>query len=252
MKEKTSIILLTCNRKKFSKRTIDGFYERLINPHFIHLIVIDNNSTDGTVELLKEYEFDGKIDKLILLGEDEVVNVSNAYNTCFKYVESEFFFTAQDDIVIPKLEPDVAEQLIMLLEKNSEAAMVASRIQRIPNLQVNMGNEDLIPARRALSAYFRVQRQSEFKKMGENPFSTKKWDDVGTLINVREKLGKEGYWARNLYCDHLGYMSDNRGYPADYVNKFAWSTRKSDNIRKPYPKIDPLTNVPLPGEKIYR
>ncbi|MBU1076384.1 MAG: glycosyltransferase, partial [Spirochaetes bacterium] len=55
MKQLTSFCLLTCNRKEFSKRTIDAIYERLENPELLHLIVVDNNSTDGTVELLEEY-----------------------------------------------------------------------------------------------------------------------------------------------------------------------------------------------------
>ncbi len=252
MQQKTSICLLTCNRKEFSKRTIDGFYERLINPQFIHLIVIDNNSKDGTVEILKEYEKEKKIHKLILLGEGETVNISNAYNLGFKYVESEYFITAQDDIIIPKLEPDVVEQLINLLEKYPNAGEIGCLIQRVPNLQVNLSNGDLIPARRALSAYFRVQKKSEFEKMGESPFGTRDWDDVGTLNNIRKKLGKEGYWAKNLFCNHLGYTTENRGYPNGYKRMWGLSERESDNKRKPYPLIDPLTNIPLPNQKIYR
>lgn len=252
MQSKTSIILLTCNRKEMSKTTIDSLYERLANTEFLHLIVVDNNSTDGTAEMLKEYKSNDLIDELILLGENEIVNVSDAYNLGFKYVESEYFFTMQDDIIIPKLEPDVFEQLISLMEKYPDAGGIGCRIQRIPNLQFNLGNEDLIPARRALSAYCRVQRKSELEKLGEFPFGRKKWDDIGFLYMIKESLKKEGYWARNLYCNHLGYMTENRGYPADFVNKFAWTNRKSDNTRKPYPKVDPLTNIPLPGEKIYK
>ena len=252
MKEKTSIILLTCNRKDFSKRTIDAIYEPLVNPELLHLIIIDNNSTDGTVELLKEYKSNDIVDELILLGKNEIVNIAGAYNMGFKYVKSEYFFTMQDDVIIPKLEPDVFEQLIALMEKYPEAGGIGCRIQRIPNLQLIKGNEDLIPARRALSAYCRVQRKSELEKLGEFPFGTRDWDDVGFLLIVREQLKKEGYWARELYCDHLGYMTENRGYPTGLKRMWGWNKRASDNIRKPYPKIDPLTNIPLPGEKIYK
>lgn len=252
MQQKTSIILLTSNRKEFSQKTIDGYYERLINPHFIHLIVIDNNSQDGTVDMLRKYEKEGKIHKLILLGEGEAVNISNAYNMGFQYVESEYFVTGQDDIVISKLEPDLFERLVELMEKYPNAGMMATRIQRIPNLLVNESDDYVIPSRRALSAYFRVQRKSDFEKMGENPFSTRDWDDIGTLENVRNKLGKEGYWAKDLWCDHLGYTTENRGYPDGYKRMWGWNNRASDNKRKPYPQIDPLTCKPLDGQKIYR
>ena len=251
MKEKTSIVLITCNRKDLSKKTIDGFYERLVNNKFIHLIVVDNNSQDGTVDLLKEYEKNNKIHKLVLLDKENEVNISGAYNIGFKHVESELFFTAQDDVIIPELVPDVIEQLIDLLERYPEASMIGTRIQRIPN--VNWTDGDITPARKALSSYFRVQRKSEFLKMGENPFGTRNWDDIGTLSNVRNKLKKEGFWANNLWCDHLGYMIEKRGY-GDYNRK--WSsvgshTRIAD-LRKPYPKVDPKTNMPLPGQRVYK
>jgi len=252
MKTKTSVCLLTCNRKEFSKKTIDGLVERLINPELLHLIVVDNYSKDGTVELLKKYEEDGVISKLILLGDEETVNIAAAYTMCFKHVESEYFFTMQDDIVIPKLEPDVFEQLIALMEKYPDVGSIGCRIQRIPNLQLKLANEDLIPARSALSAYCRVQRKSEVEKIGEFPFGTRDWDDIGFLNQIRTHLKKEGYWAKNLYCDHLGYMTENRGYPKGLKRMWGWNKRASDNKRKPYPKIDPDTNIPLDGEKCFK
>jgi len=65
-------------------------------------------------------------------------------------------------------------------------------------------------------------------------------------------------WANNLWADHSrGYCFD-RGYTVK-PRKWGWqddavgSHRRNQAIeQKPYPKIDPKTNIPLPGEKIYR
>ena len=46
------IILLTCNRIKLLQQIIVGFEERLKTPY--RLIVINNNSKDGTTEYLEE------------------------------------------------------------------------------------------------------------------------------------------------------------------------------------------------------
>jgi len=251
MKEKTSIVLLTSNRKDFSRQTIDGFYERLTNTHFIHLIVIDNNSKDGTVEMLKGYEKEGKIHKLILLGDGETVNISNAYNLGLKYVESELFITAQDDVIIPKLEPDVVEQLISLVERYPDHGGIGVRIQRIPNMKWVDG--DLTPARKALSAYFRIQRKSDMLEVGG--FGNRYWDDAAFVKQVREKLGKKCSWANNLWGNHLGHTL-KLGYPEGFVR--VWGSDKRHALtelemkRKPYPQIDPVTNVPLPGQRLYR
>jgi len=82
-------------------------------------------------------------------------------------------------------------------------------------------------------------------------FGNRDWDDlafVGQMAKIEKKCG----WAKNLWCNHLGYMVDNRGYALGYKRMWGWNNRKSDNKLKPYPRIDERTNMPLPGEKVYR
>jgi len=83
-------------------------------------------------------------------------------------------------------------------------------------------------------------------------FGNRNWDDIAFQVGIR-KIGKDACWANYLWCDHLGYMIEKRGY-GDYNRK--WSsvgshTRIAD-LRKPYPKVDPKTNMPLPGQRVYK
>jgi len=249
MKQKTSICLLTCNRKALAKIAIDSLYERLTNPVFIHLIVVDNNSKDGTAEMLKEYKTNGIIDELILLGEGETVNISEAYNIAFKYVKSEYFYCMQDDIKISKLQPDIIEQLISLMEKYPDHGAISARVQRIPNLRTNDGDENLIPSTASISAYFRVQKKSDMLKLGERPFSQRNWDDRA-MKSQMDKLGKKSSWCRNIYVDHMGHI-ENRGYPEGFKRSWGF-TNKGIDPRKPYPRIHPDSCKPLDGERCYR
>jgi glycosyltransferase involved in cell wall biosynthesis len=252
MRQLTSICLLTCNRKALSKITIDSLWERLTNAkEFLHLVVVDNNSKDGTAEMLKEYKEKGMIGDLILLGDGQEVNISNAYNTCFKYVKSEYFFCMQDDIKISKLTPDISEQLIALMEKYPEQGTIGARIQRIPNFQSNFGNEDLVPARRSISAYFRINLKSDMLKLGDKPFSEFDWDDRA-MVKQMNKIGKQSSWCRNIWVDHMGHC-ENRGYPPGYIRSWGWASGDGKiDPRKPYPKLDPDSCMPLPNEKVYR
>jgi glycosyltransferase involved in cell wall biosynthesis len=252
MQQLTSICLLTCNRKNLSKITIDSLWERLTNAkEFLHLIVVDNNSKDGTVEMLKEYKEKGMIGDLVLLGDGQDVNISNAYNICFKFVKSEYFFCLQDDIRISKLTPDISEQLISLMEKYPEQGTIGARIQHIPSLQINLGNEDLIPARLSISAYFRICKKSDMLKLGENPFSTRDWDDRAMKVQM-DKIGKGSSWCRDIWVDHMGHC-ENRGYPKGYIRSWGWASGNAKiDPRKPYPKIDTETCKPLDGEKVFR
>ena len=242
---KISIVLLTCNRKDNTKETIDQLYKRVKYPEKIHLIVVDNNSVDGTYKLLQEYKEKGMVDVLISSPDDSTI--SESYNIGFKCVESEYWIAQQDDITIPKLEPkDVIEQLIDLMEKYPKQVGIGLRIQRIPNLSLKNGNSDLIPARKSLSAYFRIQTKEDFIRMGMlNP--KKIWDDVNFQMRVRGVLEKDCSWTRNIYADHSrGYCKD-RGY---LVKPRKWGTgihsrEHQDWIDRPYPEINPITNIPI-------
>jgi len=237
-KQTYDIVLLTCNRKDFTRQTIEGLHERLTTP--FRLIVVDDESVDGTREYLEKLKEEGKVS--VLIANKTHKNICQGYNDGFKHVKSEYFFTMQDDIIIPKLEPDVIQQLVALIKKYPEYGGIGCRIQRIPNINWNQP-EEIIPARKALSAYFRVQRKDTMEKHG---FGNRDWDDRAFVQIVRERLGMGVGWAKNLWCNHIGYCQD-RGY---HVKPRKWGTgihsrTQQDWIKKPYPELDPLTNVPI-------
>ena len=250
---KIDIILLSCNRVKNTMQTIDRLYYALKYPGLINLIVVDNESIDGTYEYLQKELKNGRVH--ILETCPDVDPITKAYNIGFKHVASDYFIMMQDDIDIPKLEPrDIIEQLIELIEKHPEQGGIGCRIERIPNMNWDLGNEDLAPARKALSCYFRIQRKSDYEKMGMLD-EHKSWDDINFLEKIR-KIGLEGSWAKNLWCSHArGYCLD-RAYTVK-PRKWGWAggihSRMNQAIfKKPYPAVDSDTCVPLPGEKIYR
>lgn len=246
------IILLSCNRIDNTRETIKQLYDRVAHPDKIRLIVVDNESVDGTREYLEEQKAMGAVHVLETCPADLLI--TSAYNIGFKHVQSELFIMMQDDITIPRLAPkDVIEQLIDLMDKYPDQAGIGLRIQRIPNLLVNEGNEDLIPSRKSLSAYFRIQRKSEFEAMGMLS-DNKAWDDVDFHAKVHNVLKKDCSWTRNIWADHSrGYCLD-RGYlikPRKWGSGIHGRTRQA-HLEKPYPKVDSDTCVPLPGEKVYR
>jgi glycosyltransferase involved in cell wall biosynthesis len=239
---KIDIILLSCNRKENTKETIDKLYERVLSPNKIRLIVVDNCSVDGTYKLLQEYKKKGKIDVLMSSPDDSTI--SEAYNLGFKSVKSDYFICMQDDVTIPMFkDKDVIERLQELLDKYPEQSGVGCRIQHIPNMKHNIIDE-ITPARKALSAYFRICRKDDFEKMGMlNP--KKDWDDFNFVVRVREVLKKDCSWSNRLYCDHSRGHKLNRGYN---VKSRRWGVSGTIHSRTSlieYEPIDEITNVPL-------
>ena len=230
------IILITYNRLHLLKKSIEALYQRTRTP--FRLIIVDNTSEDGTRDYLKELAIKNENIGLILL--DKAVNICMAYNEGFKQVESELFITMQDDVIIPQLKPDIIQKLVDLINKYPEQGGIACRVQKIPNVEWTDG--DLSPARKALSSYFRIQRKEDVIKMGG--FGDRWWDDLAFATQVRS-IGKKVSWATNLWCNHTGYMIHNKGY-GKRNRKWGWSeSRMTVYLKKPYPPINPKTNVPI-------
>ena len=61
---KLLIVLVTYNRLEYSKRTLESLKKTLTLPHY--LIVVDNNSSDGTQDYMMELLKKGEIDNLML------------------------------------------------------------------------------------------------------------------------------------------------------------------------------------------
>ena len=240
------IILITCNRIDNTRITIDELHKRIKVP--FRLIVIDDMSTDGTAEYLQEQKENGKVAVFEQLDNE---NICQAYNLGYTFVESDYFFTMQDDITVPDLEPCITQQLIDLYEKYPGHAGIGCRMQRIPNMKWLDG--DLTPARKSLSAYFRVQHRKDFNGH-EFPFGNRAWDDMHFVSEMRRRRGLKCSWANNLWCDHSrGYCID-KGYK---VKPKKWGTGihvkpVQDINKKPYPKIDIKTCKPLDGQKCYK
>ena len=231
------ILLLTYNRLNLAKRSIEELYKRTKTP--FRLIIVDNVSSDGTREYLKELAIKKENVELAFL--DSPANICMAYNKGFEIVRSELFITMQDDIIIPELEPDIIQQLLGLMSKFPEQGAIACRVQKVPN--VKWTNWELSPPRKALSAYFRIQRREDVIKMGG--FGDRNWDDLEFVVRMRDVLGKPVSWANDLWCNHTGYMCENKGYGKN-KRRWGWSeSRMAVYLEKPYPKIDSKTNIPI-------
>ena len=97
---RTSIMMATYNRLELTKRTLDSLINNT-NKIDYRLIIIDNGSTDGTVDWLRgnkeenfEYEFNLE-NKGIAVARNQALLIANKYN-------DPFLSTIDNDIQFPK------------------------------------------------------------------------------------------------------------------------------------------------------
>ena len=234
------ILLLTYNRGTFLKTTIDELYKRTQSK--FRLIVVDNHSNDETAELLNDYKNRDVVNHIITL--DHLASICAAYDIGVQSVQTEYFIMMQDDVIVPHFyDIDWIERLVDEFNRIRNDGAIGCRIQHIPNLPPPSTGERVIPARKALSAYCRIQKKSDYILMGG--LGNRYWDDL-EFVKKMYSINKRCFWSNTLFVDHRGYMVENKGYRNREERKFSNSEARMNEWRhRPYPEIDPMTNVPL-------
>jgi len=250
---KMEIVIVTYNRRPLLQKTIEGIWERTKTPY--EIIVIDNNSTvDDTKEYLKKLSDEGKITAVF---NKENIGLAPGYNVGLDYIKNDLFVTANDDLVVPDLDPDWIQRMVELFNKHyPEYGSISMRCARLKNVYFNdKGRIDFLPhdeigeASSAAPALFRLQKKSDILKHPSRFGTQGGYRDELQFKKLMKILGMRSGFSRDIWCNHIGYALDNRGYPKgfdDYAGKS--ELRNSKNKALGYPEIDKKTNKPL-GKK---
>lgn len=101
--EPISVIIPVYNREDLVVRTLDSVYAQTYRP--IELIVVDNNSTDSSVQTVKRWKDSYQhIDFKIILTEEKKPGAANARQTGFNNATSDVvMFFDSDDVMCPEL-----------------------------------------------------------------------------------------------------------------------------------------------------
>jgi GT2 family glycosyltransferase len=127
---KVLIIIVTYNRKDYVANLLASLKE--IDFTNYHIVVIDNASTDGTVEHLKEH-----FPHLTLLVNSVNTGGSGGFTRGLQYAfEQEgydYYWLLDNDVVVSK---DSLKHLVSTLEKNRDIAVAGSQMCQLDNPEV--------------------------------------------------------------------------------------------------------------------
>jgi GT2 family glycosyltransferase len=108
MEPKITISVVTFNGLSLTRNFLDSLYSTTKIP--FDLIIVDNNSTDGTVEYLKE--FDREKNVKIILNEDNK-GFGPAHNIAFSFCTTKYFAPVNNDVLFPEMFIDKALNTII-------------------------------------------------------------------------------------------------------------------------------------------
>lgn len=120
MNKHCSIIIMNYNEKEYLRNCLDSIKENTSYENY-NVIVIDNNSTDGSKELIKKYKLD-------LINYDKEYHASKIINLGIKYAikkyDSDYFYLLNNDTLVKK---NWLKEAIKTMEKNPLNGMVGSK-----------------------------------------------------------------------------------------------------------------------------
>lgn len=130
MEKTVEIIYVTHDRLYYTKKTLPVMIENAGHP--FKLTIVDNNSQDGTVEYLKQYENHPYIKAIIYNKENR--GLSSVTNDFWKNADCDYVGKVDNDTLLPK---DWLKNLLEIQEKNSHLKMgviggIAFRPEDVP------------------------------------------------------------------------------------------------------------------------
>lgn len=117
---KTAIVILNWNTKDFLKRFLPPLLDSVRNSEGTEVIVADNASEDGSLEMMKE-----EFPEVRTLAFDKNYGFTGGYNKAFAEIESDLFLLLNSDIEVTE---GWIEPLIAWMESHPECGACAPKL----------------------------------------------------------------------------------------------------------------------------
>lgn len=127
--KKVSIIILNWNGKQWMEKCLKSIKENTDYPNY-EVIVVDNGSKDGSVELLERMKKEGYLNVLIKNPENKGFAYAN--NQGFGASKGDYYFMLNNDTLVTK---GWLENAVNVLESNEKIAAVGSKLIQLEDYE---------------------------------------------------------------------------------------------------------------------
>lgn len=189
---KLGVVLVTFNRLDKLKISLDCYEKQTIKPDYV--IVVNNNSSDGTTEFLQDWGKKNTSYKKIILNLPENIGGSGGFHEGLKEAlnhDIDWVWVADDDAFPKETCFEYAKDYI---ENNN-----VDDVSAICGKVLNRGKIDLTHRRRLKKLlFFPLQTVPGKKNYQKDSFEIELFSYVGSLINI-EKMKKVGITKKDYF-----------------------------------------------------
>lgn len=194
---KTTIIIPNYNGIEYLEACLTSLQK--CEPYNFHIIVVDNGSTDGSVQLLKE-KFP-RVDSIFL---SENTGFAPAVNRGLERTSTQYALLLNNDILV---EPDFVKQMEQAIERYENCFSVSAKMLQMHNRELLDGAGDLYCALGWAFALGKGKNAADHYTKPAQIFSS----CGGAVIYRMDILNKIGFFDEN----HFAYLEDvDLGYRA--------------------------------------
>ena len=119
MPARTAIVILNWNGEKFIRQFLHTLVENT-NPDLARICIIDNGSTDGSLQFLSE-----NFSQIQLVKLDKNYGFAGGYNRGLKEIEAEYFMLLNSDVEVGK---DWIAPLVELMDSDSTIGVCGPKL----------------------------------------------------------------------------------------------------------------------------
>ena len=212
LKKPIDIWMVTYQRKEITENAINYLSTRTNYPY--RLFVVDNHSSDGTYEMLKKMEQDGRVFLTVRFSRN--IGIHMAHNIGLGLVDSDLCISTDNDIYVPDLEGKCwLERLVDLMNENQDYGAIACQPHVFLGRSYPEKTGEGVLETGHCGAVMRMMRTQVAKDVGG---WDREWDanrnheetTICSRIRDRAKL-KVGYTAE-IRCYHEFGEDNNWGY----------------------------------------
>lgn len=231
------IVITAWLRGWMTEACLEAIKRNTNTPH--RIILIDNGSNwEGRLKYLAATDIYVKLDRNY--GLEYVKNLG------MQFVESEYFVSMDNDILVYKYDPDWLGRLVGLMKKYPDYKAIGCKPQILIGTGMYMFEnlEELIPFHH-VPGYARIMNTEAVREVGA--WNDKREGRGHEELWIGDKFQERGWkmgWAREIECAHLFGKEgeDTWGYPigTESGHKAIWPIPTND-----YAKIEERTGIKI-------
>jgi len=252
-----SIIIISYNSREVLLKCLDSIDQSILDNKYIELIIVDNNSLDGSKEAIKNYLFKNKYIKKEFIFNDKNMGFGAANNKGIRQARGEYLLLLNSDVI---LENNTLKKQIQFMNEQEQYAVSTCKLllnngkmdpachrgfptpwaslsyfTKLEKLfpktklfgQYHQGwkNVDTQHAVEAISGAFLMSRKEVFKKVGlfdEGFFMY--GEDLDLCLRIKNAGFRIGFNSENIAL----HLKGQSGRKKEHTNDQTIITRKID------------------------